>query len=100
MAFKQGEGCQECNYSGYRGRVTIAELWMPSHEDALLITKNAPFDEIRASARRSTHSMVDSMRTALEDVRTKLEELVRVMPYPTIVKIREHATPPRVTATA
>ena len=100
VTFKRGGGCQECNYGGYRGRVTIAELWVPSHEDALLITKDAPYDEIRASARRSTHSMVDSMRTALEDGLTNLEELVRVMPYSTIVEFREQAAPPRVTATA
>jgi type IV pilus assembly protein PilB len=100
LTFKKGGGCQDCNYTGYRGRVTIAELWMPSDEDVLLITKEAPFEEIRASARRSTLSMSDSMAAALEAGITNLEELIRVMPYSCIVDFRQRNTPVLATGTA
>ena len=100
MTFKKGNGCQECNYTGYRGRVTIAELWIPSDEDVLLITKNAPFEEIRASARNSTISMGDTMSAALAAGLTNLEELVRVMPYSSIMDFRQRREPTRATATA
>jgi type IV pilus assembly protein PilB len=100
LTFKRGVGCPDCNYTGYRGRVTIAELWIPSDEDVLLITKNAPFEEIRASARPSTISMADSMWAALEAGLTNLEELVRVMPYSGIQDFRQRRPPALAAANA
>ena len=41
LSFKTGAGCPECNYTGYRGRMTMVELWTPDDQDVLLITKNA-----------------------------------------------------------
>ena len=92
IVFKKGAGCQECNYSGYRGRVTIPELWIPSDEDVLLITKNAPFEEVRASARTSTFSMADAMIASIEAGVTNLEELVRMMPHSTVSDFRQRQT--------
>jgi type IV pilus assembly protein PilB len=100
MVFKKGAGCKDCNHSGYRGRVTIAELWVPSDDDVLLITKNAPFDEIRENAKRSTVPMSESMLAALNEGLTNLEELVRVMPYSSIVDFRQRQTPSLAAATA
>jgi type IV pilus assembly protein PilB len=88
VAFKKGAGCRDCNYSGYRGRKTIVELWTPDDEDILLITKNAPFEQIRLSARRTTLAMSDAMLAALEQGQTNLEELIRVMPANTIADFR------------
>ena len=100
IAFKKGAGCQECNYSGYRGRVTVAELWIPSDEDVLLITKNAPFDEIRASARKSTFSMAETMIASIIAGVTNLEELVRMMPHSTVADFRHRQTLAQAAATA
>jgi type IV pilus assembly protein PilB len=89
FVFRKGMGCRECNYGGYRGRVTIVELWTPDDEDVLLITKNAPIDQLRQSARRSTLSMADAMRSSLEQGRTTLEELIRVLPATAIADFRD-----------
>jgi type IV pilus assembly protein PilB len=90
LVFKKGAGCPRCNYSGYRGRMTIVELWTPGDEDALAITKHANFDELKASAQLSTLPMSDAMWAALEQGQTNLEELVRVMPASTIADFRLH----------
>jgi type IV pilus assembly protein PilB len=89
LAFMKGTGCRNCNYTGYRGRMTIVELWIPDDEDILLIAKNAPFDEIRASARRTTLPMADTMLAALEQGRTNLEELIRVVPATAVAEFRQ-----------
>ena len=49
-----GRGCTACHFTGYKGRMAIAELWLPSEQDVVLISKGAPFDEIRESSRRGT----------------------------------------------
>jgi type IV pilus assembly protein PilB len=99
LHFKKGAGCAGCNYSGYRGRMTMVELWTPDDEDVLSITKHAPFDELRASSRRTTHSMADTMWSALEQGHTNLEELIRVLPSATIAEFRQRL-PPRSSSAA
>jgi type IV pilus assembly protein PilB len=84
-----GLGCGECSFSGYKGRLCVSELWIPSQEDVILITKNAPFDEIRQSARRSTISMAHDVSERLADGRTNLEELIRVLPYSSVYEFRQ-----------
>jgi len=89
LKFYKGEGCGACNRTGYRGRLTIAELWVPSEEDIVLINKSAPVEDIRASARRSTMSMASSAWLRLREGRTNVEELVRMLPYQAIVDFRQ-----------
>jgi type IV pilus assembly protein PilB len=100
ITFKKGSGCRECNYTGYRGRMTIVELWVPDDEDVLLIAKRASLDQIRVSARRTTMTMGDAMLGALEQGRTNLEELIRVMPASTLAEFRHRqmVTPSAVSA--
>ena len=93
LRFTKGAGCQHCNYTGYRGRMTMVELWTPDDEDVLLITKNAPFEQLRVSTRRTTMSMSDTMWLALERGETNLEELIRVMPAATIAEFRQRGLP-------
>jgi type IV pilus assembly protein PilB len=97
LTLVRGAGCSECNYSGYRGRMTMVELWTPDDEDILLITKGAPFEQLRASARRTTLAMTDTMSLALQHGQTTLEEFVRVLPASTIADFRQR-TPTRSTA--
>ncbi len=89
LEFHQGAGCAACNHTGYRGRTSIAELWVPSQQDVILISKGASFDEIRNSARRSTISMAEDVLERLAAGRTNLEELIRVMPYSAVYRFRE-----------
>src|ERR1700682_4161162 len=53
LTFYQGAGCAECGFTGYKGRMIVADLWVPDDRDAVLITTQAPFDQIRESAERT-----------------------------------------------
>ena len=80
MKFYRGAGCPICNFTGYRGRMSVAELWVPNEQDVILISKGAPFDEVRASAKNSTIPMAEDVIDRLKDGHTTMEELIRVLP--------------------
>jgi len=84
----RGVGCVDCGFSGYKGRMMIADLWRPDEQDAGLITRQAPFDEICESARRTTCSMAQDAHERLVAGTTTVEELLRVLPYGAIVEHR------------
>lgn len=88
MKFYKGRGCPQCNFSGYKGRMSVAELWSPDEEDIILISKNASMDEIRFCARRTTISMVHDVMERLSAGRTNLEELIRMLPYSSVYQFR------------
>jgi type IV pilus assembly protein PilB len=100
LTFKRGSGCADCNYTGYLGRTTMVELWIPDDEDVLAITKGTSFDRIRTSARRTTLSMCDTMWEALEEGRTNLEELIRILPAATIAEFKQRRTASSLSASA
>ena len=77
----RGVGCAACNYTGYRGRMMLSELWTPNDADIVLINKWAPFEEVRESARKTTLSMADDVAEKLALGRTNLEELIRALPH-------------------
>jgi type IV pilus assembly protein PilB len=88
----RGRGCEHCEFTGYRGRRLIAELWVPSENDVVLISKSAPLEELRASSTRTTFSLADSALQLLKDGHTNLEELIRMVPYASIYRFRELVT--------
>lgn len=92
----RGSGCPSCHMTGYRGRVGIVELWVPSEEDIMLISKRAPLTQLMASAQASTFSMAENALDLLQRGVTTLEELVRVMPYSAIVEFRGRQTDSKV----
>jgi type IV pilus assembly protein PilB len=85
----RGAGCGACNFSGYKGRLCVSELWTPSEEDVILISKNAPFEEIRDSSKRNTISMARDVADRLAAGLTNLEELIRVLPYQSVYEFRQ-----------
>ena len=89
MTFYKGAGCNECNFTGYHGRLSVAELWVPSEEDLLLINKSAPFEDLRRSSLRTTLSMADDALERLEAGRTNPDELIRMLPYSAICEFRQ-----------
>ena len=84
----RGAGCVACNYTGYRGRLILSELWTPNDADVVLINKGAPFDEVRESAQRTTLSMADDVTEKLSQGRTNLEELIRALPHSALRQLR------------
>jgi hypothetical protein len=67
----------------------VGELWLPTQDDALIIAKEAPMDELVASAATSTFSMAQCASDLLSEGLTNLEELVRVMPFAAIRQMVE-----------
>jgi type IV pilus assembly protein PilB len=88
LAWYRGRGCEACRFTGYRGRVPIAELWTPTDTDAVLISRKASFAEIRKSAARSTVFMTADILEKLRQGRTNLEELIRTVPHQTLRRLR------------
>jgi type IV pilus assembly protein PilB len=95
ITFWKGRGCNRCGLTGYAGRMTIAELWVPSQHDRILMAKRAHFNEIRASAESSTFSMADDAKERLLAGETTPEELLRVLPYEVIYKLRQNWSAPQ-----
>ncbi len=50
ITFSKGAGCEECNYTGYRGRMGIFEYLPMTEEIAELVLEQATTDEINAMA--------------------------------------------------
>ncbi|MDP6439199.1 MAG: ATPase, T2SS/T4P/T4SS family [Candidatus Brocadiia bacterium] len=79
LNFYQGEGCYQCNGSGYHGRVAIFELMEMVQDIRDLAFTKAPAGEIRARAR--TNGMLTLMEDGLRKVMqgaTTIEEVLRV----------------------
>ncbi len=84
-----GQKCHQCHFSGYRGRIAIGELWVPSDRDRFLISKSASFDEIRESSEETTVNMAEDALDKLHNGVTNLEELLRVLPYSNVYRFRQ-----------
>jgi type IV pilus assembly protein PilB len=96
LKWYKGKGCTHCNFTGYRHRLAIAELWVPNENDVILIAKNASFEELRSSAARSTVFMAEDAVNRLRAGATNLEELIRMLPYSSIYRFRQIARQPSV----
>jgi hypothetical protein len=81
IAFYKGEGCEECGFSGYRGRIGIFELMEVTEEIREMMLERAPSDDIHAMA------IHQGMKTMRNDGWTKacigvttLEEIAKETP--------------------
>ncbi|MEM8945065.1 MAG: ATPase, T2SS/T4P/T4SS family [Planctomycetota bacterium] len=76
--FYRGSGCENCNNTGYKGRVGLFELMIMNNDLRDLIMTNASADDIRDVAQK--HGMVTlreaGMRAAYEGITTP-EEVIR-----------------------
>jgi len=77
--FKQGQGCQHCNQTGYKGRIGVYELLEMRHEtlDALRRNDSAAF----TLAAKNTPGFTPFTECAIEFVRqgiTTLDEVIRI----------------------
>lgn len=76
----QGKGCEICNMTGYKGRIAISELLVPTREIEDLISKNASVREFEEAAKRAGMVTMeeDGMQKVKEGLTTK-EEVLRVI---------------------
>ena len=89
LMFYRGAGCGACRFTGYSGRMIVADLWVPDEADQMLITRRAAFDDVRTSAVRTTFSMARDAHERLRAGRTTLDELLRVLPYDAVAEHKE-----------
>ncbi|HYO26554.1 MAG TPA: ATPase, T2SS/T4P/T4SS family [Lacipirellulaceae bacterium] len=76
--FFRGSGCENCNNTGYKGRVGLFELMIMNNELRDLIMRNASTDELRTAARRGGMvTLRDAGMKACFDGLTSAEEVIR-----------------------
>jgi type IV pilus assembly protein PilB len=80
VEFFRASGCPACGFTGYRGRLIVADLWIPDEADAALIARGAALDDVRRSAVRTTSGMGADAIVRLRAGSTTMEELRRVLP--------------------
>jgi type IV pilus assembly protein PilB len=74
-----GKGCRACGDTGYSGRTAIHEIMMVNEPIRELVSRNAPSDEIAATARR--HGMKRLIEDGADKVLagiTTIDEVLRV----------------------
>jgi type II secretory ATPase GspE/PulE/Tfp pilus assembly ATPase PilB-like protein len=89
--FVHGKGCPACNYTGFKGRLPIVELWIPTREELMMINRRPDNLTLRNSVFVNTDrmSMIDSGFRRVQAGETTLEELMRTVPYEQIEAGRE-----------
>ena len=92
ITWAKGKGCEKCNHTGFKGRLPLAELWEPNHNDIVLINKKAPIEELQVSARQSTIPIMNEAMDKLKAGETTLDELTRILPYSFIEDFRQQQT--------
>ncbi|MBI1189743.1 MAG: pilus assembly protein PilB [Tepidisphaera sp.] len=76
--FARGRGCDNCNKSGYRGRMALFEIMAMDDEMREMIMKNANTTLLRSHARkRGMRSLRESGMLAIYEGQTTIDEVVR-----------------------
>lgn len=77
--FYKGEGCKECDHSGYSGREMIAEVLVVSEKMQRMIARNASKEELTKQAIEEgfVNMFEDGVMKALEGI-TSIDEIYRV----------------------
>ncbi|MFZ4856613.1 MAG: GspE/PulE family protein [Desulfuromonadaceae bacterium] len=91
LKFVQGKGCPECNYTGFSGRLPIVELWIPTSDELLLLSRRPDNPTLRNTvfAQSSRLTMIEDGFRRVPAGETTLEELLRVVPFEQIEAGRE-----------
>jgi type IV pilus assembly protein PilB len=76
----RGKGCEECRFTGFRGRIGVYELMRMNAEIAELVVRRAPLADVKAAAKANgMHELrEDGLQKILKGVTTP-EEVMRVI---------------------
>jgi len=76
--FFHGEGCNFCAHTGYSERIGVYELLVATDEIKQLIVRNAPLDELRATAiEQGMRTLRDEALRVIEEDVTTISEVLR-----------------------
>ncbi|MFT7537973.1 MAG: type IV pilus assembly protein PilB [Lysobacterales bacterium] len=76
--FYHGKGCQECSFTGYRGRIAVMEIMKITEKLKSMISKNAPDEKLLEQAK--SEGMKTLLEVGVEKVTsgiTSLEEVIK-----------------------
>ena len=75
----RAKGCDECNHTGYKGRLVVAEVMVINDQIRALISKNAGYSEIKDAARKNgMDTLFESGIKKVEAGLTSLEEILSI----------------------
>ena len=87
LKFYKGDGCEECKFSGYKGRTVISELFSVDRPIALALNNGEGEKTIkRLALEGGMLTMIDDGIQKLKD--TTLDELIRVVPHEMITEFK------------
>lgn len=91
VEFFRGKGCPFCNYTGFKGRRPIVELWLPTRDELLLFNRRPDNLTLRNAvfSQPGRLTMIEDGFRRVKAGETTLEELLRVIPYEQIEAGRE-----------
>jgi type IV pilus assembly protein PilB len=76
--FAFGKGCEECNFTGYRGRMGLYEIMPLSERLKQLLLERASTNQLReVAAEEGLRSLRDAGLAAVVDGQTSVEDVVR-----------------------
>ena len=83
LKFVRGKGCPECNYTGFSGRLPIVELWIPTSDELLMLSRRPDNQSLRniVFSHSDRLTMIEDGFRRVPAGETTLEELLRVVPY-------------------
>jgi type IV pilus assembly protein PilB len=91
--FYVGEGCDQCDFTGYKGRTLISELLVINREIANALNRGLGEHEVkRIALETGTKTMVDDGLLKLEE--TTLSEIIRVVPHEMLKEFRSREIRP------
>ena len=75
----RAKGCEDCNHTGYKGRIVIAEVMAINDEIRTLMTRNGGYNEIRDAARKNgMETLFECGMKKVEEGITSLDEILGV----------------------
>jgi len=79
-SFYKGKGCEKCNNTGYKGRISVNEVLVIDNNIRNLINKKATATEIKEEAKKQgmTTMLQDGFNKAKEGI-TTIEEILRML---------------------
>jgi type IV pilus assembly protein PilB len=87
LRFYKGEGCPDCDFSGYRGRTLLSELFVVEGEIAQALHRGYEEDQLKKLALETgMKTMIDDGLGKLDQ--TTLSEIIRMVPHDMIKAFR------------
>jgi type IV pilus assembly protein PilB len=75
----RAKSCDECNHTGYKGRMVVSEVMLINDEIRGLISRSASYNEIRDAARRNEmDTLFESGMKKVESGMTSVDEILGI----------------------